>query len=184
MRFTTVRIPQSSAPFLESDLLVQFLIDRCRETLEPSPVLLALALTAVACDETFHNRFKEVVLESGEADKIFRICREVFSPALDPYQEGRSSSIPLQDGESASSNEMDDLVLSYALVEAERMLAKGDYDFVNVFEFLARAGLMPYCYRFYEFEDARETFRDDPENRVRKGVEIINTTLGSPQDEE
>ena len=180
MRFTTVRIPQSSAPLLESDLLVRFLVQRCQETLEPSPVLLALALAAVAHDETFHNRFKEVVRESEEAQKIFRISAEVFAPALDPYQEGRS----LQDDESASSDETShDLVLSYALVEAEKMLAEAEYDFVNVFAFLVRAALTPYCFRFYEFEAIRETFRDDPKNLVRKGVEIITTALGSPEDE-
>lgn len=178
MKFT-VHIPQSSAPCLESCLLVRFLIQRCQETLEPLPVVLALALAAVSRDETFHNRFKAVVLESEKPDMIFRISKEVFSPALDRYREGRS----VQDGDHASSDEMHDLVLRYALVEAERMLVKGDYDFVNVLEFLVRAGLMPYCFRFYEFEDARETFGDAPEGLVRKGIEIIENALGNPQDE-
>lgn len=178
MKFT-VHIPQSSAPCLESCLLTKFLVQRCQETLKPPPVLLALALTAVSLNETFHNRLKDVVLESEEAERIFRISAQVFAPALDPYLQGRL----LQDGESASSYEMHDLVLGYARLEAERMLAEGDYDFVNVFELLVRAGLMPFCFRFYEFEDAREAFRDDPENLIRRGVEIIKTTLGSPQDE-
>jgi len=69
------------------------------------------------------------------------------------------------------------------LGEGKRILAENDFEFLRVLEFLTRTGLLCYSFRLCQFEAIRETFRDDPKNLVRKGVEIIGAALGIPQDE-
>jgi hypothetical protein len=39
-------------------------------------------------------------------------------------------------------------------------------------------GLQYYDIRLYQFEEARESFQDDPEKLVRKGMEIIRAAVG------
>jgi hypothetical protein len=66
------------------------------------------------------------------------------------------------------------------LTEGKRILAEKDFEFLRVFEFLTRAGLLCCSFRLYQFEAILQSFQDEPENLVRKGVEIIRAALGSP----
>ena len=67
-------------------------------------------------------------------------------------------------------------VLEYALREGRRMLSEEDYEFIKVFEILIRAGLLCCSFRSLQFEEVRESFQDDPQNLIRRGIEIIEST--------
>ncbi|MCL4518318.1 MAG: hypothetical protein M1587_03885, partial [Thaumarchaeota archaeon] len=71
-------------------------------------------------------------------------------------------------------------VLLCALSEGKRILAEKDLQFLRAFEFLTRTGLSCYSFRLYQFEAILQSFQDEPENLVGKGVEIIRAALGSP----
>jgi hypothetical protein len=179
----TVRVPRfgSSA---EPKLLVRFVIQRCREVAEPPPVLVALALAAISRDHDYHNRLKEAISSSEEAESILGMCEKVFMPALGWFQDRKAANNSEGEEEYTAPDEAAcKHVLRYALSDGKKMLSDGAYGFVNVFEFLLRAGLQPYSFRLYQFEAVRETFKDDPENLLRRGIEIISAAVGSPQDE-
>ncbi|MGB6068409.1 MAG: hypothetical protein WBG50_26665 [Desulfomonilaceae bacterium] len=179
----TVRIPRP-APTAESELLVKFVIQRCREVTEPGPILVALVLAALSHDHAFYNRLMEIVLSSDTAEQILRISKDLFMPALGQTGDQQPPDEPDVGEKSCFPDETTCKdVLHYALSESRRILTEKDFQFVRVFEFLIRAGLEPYSFRLYQFEDVRETWRDDPENLVRKGAEIIGAVLGSPRNE-
>jgi len=77
----SVRIPRSIST-AEPELLVRFIIQRCREVEEPPPVLVALTLAALSHDHAFYNRLMEIVLSSDTAEQILRISRDLFMPSL------------------------------------------------------------------------------------------------------
>ena len=66
----TVPVPRSG-PSVEPELLVRFVIQRCREVSEPSPVLVALALAAVSRDHYFYDRLREIISRSDSAEEIW-----------------------------------------------------------------------------------------------------------------
>lgn len=169
-------------PTVQPKLLVRFVIHRCREVTEPPPVLVALALAALSGDDYYYNRLKEMVSSSDSAEKILRISKELFIPALGRLQDGQ----PLDDSDGDEEYPAPDQrsckqVLRYALREGKRMLASRDYQFVKVLEFLLGAGLQPYAMRLYQFEAVRQSCEGDPENLVRQGVDIVRAAVSSPR---
>jgi hypothetical protein len=177
----TVRVPRSKS-CVEPELLVRFVIQRCREVTKPPPVLVALTLAAVSRDHDFYNRLKDLISSSSDGADILRMCHEVFLTAFGRFQDAaypdgshRSEEYPFPDERSCKQ------VLRYALREGKRMLASRDYEFVKVLEFLLGAGLQPYAVRLYQFEAVRQSFQDDPENLVRKGLEIIKVAAYQPR---
>jgi hypothetical protein len=171
MKITASR---SCIPSVEPELIARFVIKRCRKTIEqgctePAPTVVSLALALLAHDQSYYNRLKNLVSSSDEKEQILGMCQKVFVPAL-----GQS---PVLD------ESMCKLVLRYALSMGERLVSEKDFEFVNVFEFLIRSGLEPYSCRLYQFEAVGEKFKDDPEDLLRKGVEIIKDALGIPRNE-
>lgn len=178
----TVRISRPSP--VEPELLAKFVIQRCREVTEPPPVVVALALAMVSRDDDFYDRLKDLISSSSEATDILRMCHEVFLPALgrvpdaaSPDSLDRSEECPVLDERTCRE------VLDYALAQSGEMLTEKDFEFVRVVEFLIKAGLSCFPFRLYEFESVRDSFQDDPENLLRRGIEIIGAAVGSPQDE-
>ena len=183
----TVRVPRSG-PRVEPELIVRFVIKKCNEVIEQNrtqlpPIWAALALSAVAHDEDFHTRLKEVVASSSaSAEEILGLCRDVFLPALGRLQNGQSPDDPDGDEAYPSPDEKKSRrVLGYALRESRKMIASGDYEFARVVELLTWASLLPYAMRLYQFEAVRQSFQDEPENLVRQGVEILRATAFSPR---
>jgi hypothetical protein len=177
----TIRVPRSGSS-AEPKLLVRFVIQRCREVTEPPPILVALTLAALSGDDDYYNRLKEIVSSSDSAEKILRMCEKVFMPALGRLQDGQFPGDPDGDEKHPPPDERScRQVLRYALREGKRMLASRDYEFVKVLEFLLGAGLQPYAVRLYQFEAVRQSFQDDPENLVRKGLEIIKVATYKPR---
>lgn len=180
----TVTIPRSSTS-VDAELLVRFALKRLSEIdseqIEPPPVLIALILAAGSHCNEFYERLTENIISSSEqAVEILRMCRDLFVPALwgqSPADSDRAEENPFPDEDNCNR------VLHYALAEGRRMLAEEDFEFLGVFEFLTRTGLFCYAYRLYEFEFVRESCGEDSENLIRRGVEIIRTALGSPQEE-
>jgi hypothetical protein len=174
-----------SSPLVEPELLIRLIMKQLSETnepdtTEPSPVLIALTLAAASHDKEFHDRLKELVYSSSDnAEEILGMSRDLFMPAL-----GQTADDQAVDQERSLPDEQScRRVLSYALGEAKRILDEKDFEFLRVFKVLTRAGLLCYSFRLCQFESACATVQDDPENVVRKGVEIIKAALGSPQDE-
>lgn len=182
MKFATLPRQRSS---LDTGLLVRFALRRLSEIesdeIEPPQVVMALALSAAFQEKEFHDRLKEDVTSSSErADEILAMSHKLFIPTLwgqTLNDQGAEENL-LPDEESCK------IVLHYALAEGKRMLYEKDFEFLRVFEFLTRSGLFCYSYRLYEFECVGQSFQDDPEGLVRTEVEIIKTTLGSPEDED
>jgi len=166
---------------VDPKLLVRFVIQRCREVTEPPVVVVALALAAVSGDHDYHNRLKEIVSSSDSAEKILRISKDLFMPALGRLQDGQPPDAPDGNEEYPFPDEQNcNQVLLSALSEGERILTEKDFEFLRVFEFLTRTGLSCYSFRLYQFEAILQSFQDEPENLVRKGAEIIRAALGSP----
>jgi len=184
MKFMTIR---RFRPLVEPELLVHFVIRKCHEVIEQKRTRLpliwsALALSAVAHDEDFHNRLKEVCSSSAEAEKIMSMCRDVFLPALGRNQDAPLAEDPVGDQEYPSLKERTcRRILKYALIEGKKMLESRDYEFAGIFELLCWIGLQPYATRLYQFEAVREMFEDDPESLIRRRVEIIKAALYSPR---
>ena len=124
----------------------------------------------------------EIVLSSDTAEQILRISRDLFMPALSQIG---IDSLPMKPDVGEKSCFPDETtceqVLLCALTEGRRILAEKDFEFLRVFEFLTWAGLQCYSFRLAQFEDICESFRDDPENLVRKGLEIIRVAAYSPR---
>jgi len=181
----TVVVPR---PSVDLQLLVRFVVRQLSETkepdsTEPSPVLVALALAALSHDHDFYDRLIEVISSSDSAEQILQISKDLFMPALGqigdpqpPDEPDGSEKNPFSD--EATCKE----VLLCALSEGKRILAEKDFEFLRVFEFLTRTGLFCYSFRLAQFEDACDSFQDDPENLVRQGIEIIEVVTFSPAD--
>ena len=169
-------------PTVQPKLLVRFVIQRCQEVTEPPPVLVALTLAALSGDDYYYNRLKEIVSSSDSAEKILRISKDLFMPALGqigdqqpPDEPDGSEKNPFPDETTCKE------VLRYALREGKRILAEKDFQFLRVFEFLTRTGLLCYSFRLYQFEAILQSFQDEPENLVSRGVEIIRVAAYSPR---
>jgi hypothetical protein len=185
----TVVIPRLFEKSWESQLIARFVVERCSavtdaETTEPEPVLLALCLAGSALDQQFHERLKNDISSGSEnAEEILKIYNNVFLPTLDRFLD---TDVPgIEDGDGAYLVPDEYLcrqVLTYALVEGERMLSEKDFKFLGVFELLLRAALEPYTYRLGQFEHALDSFQDDPEQLIRGGIEVIGAILGSPDE--
>ena len=94
-----VRVPRTN-PFIDSELVVRFVVAKCSETIEsectePPPVVVALALAALYQDFNFYNRLKEVILSSSDAaDNILEISKDFFIPVLGGFEDRRSHDAP------------------------------------------------------------------------------------------
>ncbi len=183
----TVTVPRSG-PRVEPKLLVKFVISKCAEVIQQNwtqlpPIWAALALSAIAHDEDFHSRLKEVIASSSvEAEKILVMCRDIFLPALGQPQDGHTPECSDEEENYHLPDERNcRRVLRYAQREGEKMLSSRDYEFIRVFELLCWSGLQCYAMRLYQFEALRQTFGADPENLVRTSVEIIRATVVSPR---
>jgi hypothetical protein len=178
----TVFVPR---PSVDLQLLVKFVLRQLSEakepdSTEPSPVLVALTLAALSHDHDFYNRLIDVVSSSDSAEKILRISKDLFMPALGQIGDQQSPDEPDGSDKNSFPDETTcEEVLLCALSEGKRILAEKDFEFLRVFEFLSRTGLSCYSFRLYQFEAILQSFKDEPENLVRRGVEIIRAALGS-----
>ncbi len=171
-------------PCVDSEVLLKFIIKKCAEIIGQNRqslprIWVALALAAVSADEEFYKDLKQVVSSSASPETILGMCQNIFLPSLNRL-EGVATPEWVDGEEKYPPAEEKDYkrLLRYALIEGKKMLASGDYEFVKVFEILAWIGLQYYAYRLYQFESVRQSFQDDPENLVRKGVEIIRAAAG------
>jgi len=172
-------------PSIEPEVLLRFVIAKCAEIIEQNrqslpPIWVSLTLAAVAHDAEFYRQLKEVISSSSDsAEQILRLCKNVFLPALDRLDGVQTPEWAKPEGKYPPAEERDyNRLLHYALIEGKKMLAGKDYEFVRVFEVVAWIGLQWYDFRLCQFEHARESFHDDPENLVRRGVEIITAATG------
>jgi len=179
---------RSCGPVLELELLLRFVMRKCAEVIEHNrtelpAIWVALALSAVAHDEDFHTRLKEVVSTSSDtAEKVLGMYQNVFMPALGRLQDGHMPEY--SDDNSSPEERTCRAVLLYALREGKKMLASGDYEFIRVFESLGWMGLQYNAFRLYQFEAVRHSCESDPESLVQRGVEIIRAAVGiSPRKE-
>jgi hypothetical protein len=176
------------SPCVDPRLLVRFVVRQLSETTEPdstepSPVLLALILAAASHDHDFHNRLKEVISSSDSAEQILRISKDLFMPALGQIEYEQTLDEPHTDAENPFPDESNcRQVLLCAASEGKRILVEKDFEFVRVVEFLIKAGLLSYSFRLAQFEEVCESNKDDPENLIRRGIEIIEALTFSPAD--
>ncbi len=168
-------------PCIESEVLLKFIIKKCHEIIEQNReslprIWVSLTLAAVAHDEEFYDQIKQIISSSASAQQILRLCKNIFLPSLDRLDGVATPEWVDAEEKYPPAEEQDyNRLLRYALIEGKKMLADKDYEFVRVFEVVAWIGLQYYDYRLCQFQDARESFQDDPESLVRKGVEIIKT---------
>ena len=169
---------------LEPELLVRFVIRQLSEIsqpdcTEPPPIVLALLLAAVAHDHEFHNHLREWVSSCADnSDEILKMTRDLFLPALGQTLDDPdvAEEYPFPDEQNCKQ------VLRFAVGEGKRELVERDFEFLRVFEFLTRVGLLCCSYRLAQFAEVCECFRDDPTNLVRRGIEIIEAIISSPVD--
>jgi len=70
-------------------------------------------------------------------------------------------------------NSQSDRLLGYARREGKEIIVSRNYGNVAVFRVLMKAGLQFSSWRFAQFDEVCESLRNDPDNLVRKGLEII-----------
>ncbi len=78
-------------PSLESEVLLRFIIKKCHEIMgqnrENLPrIWTALALAAVSPDEEFYNQLKQIISSSASAEKILRMCNDIFLRSLNRFE--------------------------------------------------------------------------------------------------
>ncbi len=171
-------------PSIESEVLLKFVIAKCSEVIEQNRenlprIWVALTLAAVSPDEEFYTDLKQVVSSSASPETILGMCQNIFLPSLNRLDGVQTPEWAAPEGEYPPAQERDyQRILLYALREGKKMLASGDYEFVRVFESLTWIGLQWYDFRLCQFQHARESFQDDPESLVQRGVEIIRAATG------
>ena len=184
----SVRISRSS-PGVDPRLLVKFALKKIRQVKKPSrteppAIWIALILAAVADDLKFYNRFREVISStSASADKILKMSDTLFMPALGRFPCEYLSGSPNAKEEYLFPDERACRgALRHAAREGRTMLAEKTCESMKeIFQVLTRAGLQCYSHRLAQFEDACQSFEDDPEILVRKGLEIIRVAAYSPR---
>ena len=178
---------QPVGPSVDSETLLRFVIAKCTEVIEQNRTELprmwvSLTLAAVSPDEEFYNQLKQIIASSASAEQILGMCKTVFLPALNRLDGVQSPEWVDAKEKYPAATEKDYMrLLLYALREGKKMMDSRNYEWVKVFESLTWIGLQYYDFRLCQFEDARLSFNDDPENLVRKGVEIIKTVAYSPR---
>jgi hypothetical protein len=178
----SVRIPRSS-PSAESELLTNFVLKKCAEASEKNrpgvpPIWVALALSAVAHHKEFHAYFQQAISSSGKPNADVQAFEGLFYR----LQGGPAEGFPAIEPDYPFPDEITcKRVLRHALAEGKKMVASGDYEYVKVFQMLTRTGLQCYSYRLHQFEDLCQSCVGDPENLVRKGMEIIRTAVFTPR---
>jgi len=178
----TIRVPRPSPP-AESGLLIKFVLKKCAEASEKKrpgvpPIWVALALSAVAHHKEFHAYFQQAISSSGKPDESVQAFEGLFYRLQSGLPEGFPDMEPEYPFPDESTCKR---VLRYALAEGKKMVASGDYEYVKVFQMLTRAGLQCYSFRLHQFEDLCVSCEEDPENLVRKGMEIIRVAAYSPR---
>ncbi len=174
-------------PSVGSETLLRFIITKCHEIMEQNrenlpQIWVSLALASVSPDEEFYNQLKQIISSSASAEKILRMCNDIFLRSLNRLDGVKTPEWAGAKEEYPPAEERDyNRILLYALREGKKMMVSGDYEFVRVFEVLAWIGLHWYDFRLCQFEYARESFQDDPETLVRKGIEIIKTVAYTPR---
>jgi hypothetical protein len=184
----TVRISRAR-PSVDPQLLVRFALKKISQVkapsrTEPPAIWIALVLAAVADDLAFYNRFREEISSSSaSADKILGMSDTLFMPALGRFPYEYLSDCLNENPKYLFPDERTCRgVLRHAVREGRKMLAGQIYESMKeIFQVLTRAGLQSYSFRLAQFEDICESFRDDPENLVRKGLEIIKVAAYQPR---
>ncbi len=175
-------------PSTEPQVLLKFIVKKCQEIIEQNReslprIWVALTLAAVAHDREFYEGLKEIISSSSASpEKIMRMCRDIFLPALDRLEGVETPEWVAAEEKYPAAQERDyKRLLLYALREGKKMLASGDYEFVRVFESLTWIGLQWYDFRLCQFEAVRQSYEGDPESLVQRGVEIIKTVAYTPR---
>jgi len=184
----TVRISRS-VPSVDPQLLVKFALQKISQVkrpsrTEPPAIWIALILAAVADDLKFYNRLREVISSSSaSADKILGMSDTLFMPALGRFPYEYLSGSPNAKEEYLFPDERTCRgVLRHAVREGRKMLAeKGCDELEQVFRVLVMAGLQCYSFRLAQFEEVCESCVGEPENLVRKGMEIIRVAAYQPR---
>ncbi len=178
---------QPVGPSVDSETLLRFIIAKCTEIIEQNRqnlprIWVALTLAAVSPDEEFYTDLKQVVSSSASPETILGMCLNIFLPSLNRLDGVQSPEWVDAKEKYPAATEKDYMrLLLYALREGKKMMDSRNYEWVKVFESLTWIGLQYYAYRLCQFEDARLSFNDDPENLVRRGVEIIKTVAYTPR---
>src|SRR5208337_1829626 len=112
-------------------------------------------------------------------ETILGMCQNIFLPSLNRLDGVKTPEwVDAKEGYPPAQERDYQRILLYSLREGKKMLASGDYEFVRIFESLTWIGLQYYDFRLCQFEAVRQSFQDDPENLVRRGVEIIRAAAG------
>jgi hypothetical protein len=172
-------------PSVEPETLLKFIIKKCAEIIGQNRqslprIWVALTLAAVAHDQEFYDGLKQIIDSSSAApEQILGMCKNVFLPALNRLDGVQTPEGVDTEQKYPPAEEKDyKRLLLYALREGQKMMDSGTYEWVKVFECLTWIGLQYYDFRLYQFESVRQSFQDDPENLVRKGIEIIRAATG------
>jgi hypothetical protein len=176
-----VFIPRSN-PTVDPQALVHFAMRKLRQVRnpdrrEPPAVWIALALAAISADHEFYDHFKGLIASNANTpEKIFKM-KDLFITGLGRFQDEYPADCSDEKEEFPFPDEgICRQVLRYAVREGKKMISSEDYGNVAVFQILMKAGLQCFSWRLAQFEDVCESLENDPQNLVRKGLEIIKVT--------
>ncbi len=179
---TKIDPQETDGSAIEGSVLLEFLIKRCHDVLsseQPSlpPILEGIGYAVLKGDEKLTAEYKEIFSSSRSPREIIRGCVEIFQRALDRHvgDESREPSQE-QDDHQPSANVCRRFMMT-AYREGKIMEQQSDYHFCEVFAFLASCGLQCDPEWLAEFETVRDSYKDDPENLVKIGRDILRDAL-------
>lgn len=173
----SITVPE--VPEIQISLLLTFLIKKFNDALTNDPpevplLLQGLGYAALSSDTELCANY-EGLLSSPHLPPREIIVRaiEIFETALKNDPDGRS----VQQTGDEIGDDYDATVcrqvLMTALREGKIMEKESSYQFHRVFELLAWIGLQCDNEWLKEFDAVRDSHRDDPENLVRSGRDIL-----------
>jgi len=169
-------------PEIEPSVILNFMIKRWNEIFEsddpqiPS-FLQALAYAGLSTDEELTTQYTALFSSQQLPPlEVIRRSIEIFQTALRHDPDTKSSTLiseESRDPDVKTSRQ----VLLLTLYEGKIMIEQEDYRFHRVFEMLGWIGLQWDNEGLSAFDAVRTTYRNDPENLVRKGRDILRDRI-------
>lgn len=182
---TNSYLTDCEGPEISTAEILEFLVTRFHEIIETDEprvpaIFHGLALVAVSKDEELASTCKALFSSPHLPPKeILRRSIELFQGALESCQDDEPSQEPIHNTE--EDHELSEKSCRHIMMVARRegtqMLEQGDYRFVKIFECLSWIGLQCDSEWLDVFEEARAHFKDDPENLIKVGIDVIRDCL-------
>ena len=169
-------------PEIPISLLLKFLVEKFKDALKNDPpevthLLQGLGYAALSSDKKLSANYTGILASPYLPPReMIRRSIEIFKTALKDHPDGRAIQQSRETGKDPDEKSCRQFLLT-ALREGKIMEKEGDYRFFRVFEILGWIGLQCDHEWLTKFETVSASYRNDPENLVKKGRDILVDVL-------